>query len=46
VDRFNSDCAAFGYFEADLLKARSLREKRLGVEIEAQKQAAAKIEQM
>jgi hypothetical protein len=45
VDRFNGDCAAFGYYESDLLKARSLREKRLGAEIEAQKQAAAKIEQ-
>ena len=36
VDRFNADCS-FGYNDADMLAARSRRERRLAAEIEAKK---------
>ncbi len=39
VDRFNADCA-FGYYDADLLAARSRRERRLAARIEAEKSTA------
>ncbi len=36
VDRFNADCS-FGYYDADILAARSRRERRLAAKIEAEK---------
>ncbi len=39
VERFNTECAAYGYNESDMLKARSARERRLNAEITARKQA-------
>lgn len=41
VDRFNADCT-HGYYDADMLKALSLRERRLAAQIEAKKQAPEK----
>jgi hypothetical protein len=37
VERFNTECAAYGYNESDMLKARSARERRLAFEIDARK---------
>jgi hypothetical protein len=40
VERFNSECAAYVYYESDLSAARSARERRLSAEIAARKPAA------
>jgi hypothetical protein len=39
TERFNSECL-FGYYDSDLLKARSRRERRLAAQIEAEQRAA------
>jgi chromosome segregation ATPase len=41
VERFNAECT-FRYYEADMLKALSQRERRLAAEIEAETKAAEK----
>ena len=35
--RFNQQCAEIDYYETDLVKAYSIREKRIGVEMEKEK---------
>jgi hypothetical protein len=39
VERFNTECAAYGYNESDMSEALSARERRLNAEIAAGKQA-------
>jgi hypothetical protein len=37
AERFNKQCAKIDYYESDLVKAYSIREKRIGAEIEKEK---------